>query len=543
MKWGIILMLKEINCSLFNQKKIKFHEGLNVVLGDDKASNSIGKTTLLLIIDFIFGGNSYINGNNDTVTNLGNHSFEFCFEFKNSNYYFRRTTQNYNFVEICDEKYNKESELSLDKYKRFLEKMYKVEYLGTNFRSVVGNFCRIWGKENYFVNKPLKQKDSKNENSINNLIKLFNKYTLIDNFEQQYKKIQNKKEALKKAFNNDLIPSVTKYQYEKNKSEILSINNKIERFKKSIGDRDLDLSSIASEELLELKEQKNKLHVQKSQIESKIKRMEKNLNSDDLKITAKLNKLNDFFPNINMKKLQEINDFHKQMSTSLKKEILEEIDNMKYILTKIDHDINYINNKMKDKTTIKNVTDYNVERLAELISKKNKLEQINSYYEENYILQEGLKNIKIDLYNKKNDVLSNIAKSINIRMYEIFEKIYGDKRNSPTFSVTQESYDLKRLNDTGTGSSYINLIVFDLSVFELTDLPFIIHDSILFKNIQTSAFENLVRLYNQYTKQSFIAIDEISKFSDETRCILNDKKVISLSSNQILFEINWKLSK
>ena len=536
-------MLKEINCSLFNQKKIKFHEGLNVVLGDDKASNSIGKTTLLLIIDFIFGGNSYINGNNDTVTNLGNHSFEFCFEFKNNNYYFRRTTQNYNFVEICDEKYNKVSELSLDKYKQFLEKMYKVEYLGTNFRSVVGNFCRIWGKENYFVNKPLKQKDSKNENSINNLIKLFNKYTLIDNFEQQYKKIQNKKEALKKAFNNDLIPSVTKYQYEKNKSEILSINNKIERFKKSIGDSDLDLSSMASEELLELKEQKNKLYVQKSQIESKIKRMERNLNSEDLKITAKLNKLNEFFPNINMKKLQEINDFHKQMSTSLKKEIIEEIDSMKYILTKIDHDINYINNKMKDKTTIKNVTDYNVERLAELISKKNKLEQINSYYEENYTVQEGLKNIKIDLYNKKNEILSNIAKSINIRMYEIFEKIYGDKRNSPTFSVTQESYDLKRLNDTGTGSSYINLIAFDLSVFELTDLPFIIHDSILFKNIQTSAFENLVRLYSQYTRQSFIAIDEICKFSDATRCILNDKKVISLSCNQILFETNWKLSK
>lgn len=536
-------MLKEINCSLFNQKKIKFHEGLNVVLGDNKASNSIGKTTLLLIIDFIFGGNSYINGNNDTVTNIGNHSFEFYFEFKNNNYYFRRTTQNYNFVEICDEKYNRKSELSLDKYKQFLEEMYKVEYLGTNFRSVVGNFCRIWGKENYNVNKPLKQKDSKNENSINNLIKLFNKYTLIDNFEQQYKKIQNKKEALKKAFNNNLIPSITKHQYEKNKNEILSISNKIEKLKKSIGDSDLDLSSVESEELLELKEQKNKLYVQKSQIENKIKRMEKNLNSEDLKITAKLNKLNEFFSNINMRKLQEINEFHKQMSNSLKKELLVEIDNMKYISTKIENDIRYIDNKMKDKAKIKNVTDYNVERLAELISKKNTLERINGYYEENHTAQEDLKIIKIDLYNKKNEILSNIEKNINIRMYEIFKKIYGDKRNSPTFTITQESYDLKRLNDTGTGSSYINLIAFDLSVFELTNLPFIIHDSILFKNIQTSAFENLVGLYSQHTRQTFIAIDEINKFSETIRSILNDKKVISLSCDKTLFETNWKLSK
>ena len=48
------IMLKEIYSSVIKQKTIKFHKGLNVVLGDNNASNSIGKSTMLLIIDYVF---------------------------------------------------------------------------------------------------------------------------------------------------------------------------------------------------------------------------------------------------------------------------------------------------------------------------------------------------------------------------------------------------------------------------------------------------------------------------------------------------------
>ena len=72
-------MLKKIICDKFIENEIVFHNGLNVVLGDDIASNSIGKTTLLMIIDFIFGGNDYINKNKDVIENLGHHTFNFIF--------------------------------------------------------------------------------------------------------------------------------------------------------------------------------------------------------------------------------------------------------------------------------------------------------------------------------------------------------------------------------------------------------------------------------------------------------------------------------
>ena len=72
-------MLKEIFCSKFKQPKIVFHKGPNVILGDDNGSNSIGKSTMLLIIDYVFGGDTYAKS--DVIDHIGQHEICFCFEF------------------------------------------------------------------------------------------------------------------------------------------------------------------------------------------------------------------------------------------------------------------------------------------------------------------------------------------------------------------------------------------------------------------------------------------------------------------------------
>ena len=55
-------MLYEIYCDLFGEKidgkfiprgRIKFRPGLNTILGDKKAENSIGKSTFLLVVDLV----------------------------------------------------------------------------------------------------------------------------------------------------------------------------------------------------------------------------------------------------------------------------------------------------------------------------------------------------------------------------------------------------------------------------------------------------------------------------------------------------------
>ena len=95
-------MLKMIDCDRFNETPIVFHKGLNTIVGDDVASNSIGKSNMLMIIDFVFGGTDYIKRNSDTVKNLGEHIFKFVFEFENQPYYFSRSTKEFDNVNFCD---------------------------------------------------------------------------------------------------------------------------------------------------------------------------------------------------------------------------------------------------------------------------------------------------------------------------------------------------------------------------------------------------------------------------------------------------------
>lgn len=61
---GLLHYVGEIFCDQYMdegviRKPIKLHRGLNIVVGGADASNSIGKTTFLLAIDFALGGKTY----------------------------------------------------------------------------------------------------------------------------------------------------------------------------------------------------------------------------------------------------------------------------------------------------------------------------------------------------------------------------------------------------------------------------------------------------------------------------------------------------
>ena len=56
---------------------IRFHSGLNTVLGTQTRSNSIGKSTFLMIIDYVFGGSDYLD--TDAHVFVGEHEIYFTF--------------------------------------------------------------------------------------------------------------------------------------------------------------------------------------------------------------------------------------------------------------------------------------------------------------------------------------------------------------------------------------------------------------------------------------------------------------------------------
>jgi len=152
-----------------------------------------------------------------------------------------------------------------------------------------------------------------------------------------------------------------------------------------------------------------------------------------------------------------------------------------------------------------------------------------------------LTSAKKDFVQIKGGVLADIQSQINTRMYDENKLIHTDGRRAPDLQLKDNSYDFKVFNDTGTGKAYASLITLDLAIFETTQLPFLIHDTMLFKNIENTVFENIVAIYSGQKKQVFIAVDEATKFDEQTKKTLLNKRVLQLAYDKTLFGVNWKV--
>jgi hypothetical protein len=111
-----------------------------------------------------------------------------------------------------------------------------------------------------------------------------------------------------------------------------------------------------------------------------------------------------------------------------------------------------------------------------------------------------------------------------------------------TFKDEARGYHFETPKDGGTGTAFIGLIDFDLSVLRMTVLPALIHDSFVFKQIAGETIERIMKLYSQQTgKQIFIEFDRVSSYTEETRKILRSPNVtvIELSKNEPLFGRSW----
>jgi hypothetical protein len=139
-------MLRKIICPLFNHGEISFHPGLNIILGDDDARNSIGKSLALLVIDFAMGGVSLLEDKAGAILSLGHHAYSIEFNFDITRYFFKRATDASDLVQVCDENYIVIEEIGIEDYRAMLKSLYKLDQLKSSFRSLVGPFSRIWNK-------------------------------------------------------------------------------------------------------------------------------------------------------------------------------------------------------------------------------------------------------------------------------------------------------------------------------------------------------------------------------------------------------------
>ncbi len=538
-------MLSEIRCDKFVDKGVPrgaicFTKGLNVVLGDNEASNSIGKSTFLLVVDFVFGGNSYVEKAPDVQKNIGAHVIQFAFEFEGIKHFFSRNTSEYLSVGLCDENYNITSKITLNEFCEWLKQQYGMNQVGLTFRSAVTRYARVYQKDNLNEKRPLEaNKNEPDRDAVLVLLKLFGKYKDIVDAKSISEEANKKFQTYRNGIKYEFIPTISSKR-ERKKKELELNEQKLRR--DNISDPEILAGKTAevAMRIADLKCELQRLRAALTRTQSRIARVSTNMNEGEISYCEDFKEFASYFPEADMRKLSEVEQFHIRLSSILKDEMAEEkrsaedeAHGIEVAIQKVEAELGTYDVPMgisKKVLTDFAAADRRVHEIEEQIKNFDEIDRLKC--ESNEYKKRYVSLIKSDLL--------DLQTSISIKMKELNDFIYGENRKAPVISLESNSYTFETPDDSGTGTSYKSLVVFDLAILCLTNLPVLVHDSVLLKNIGDEPMEKILELYSSVGKQIFIALDKSDSYSPLASEILEGKAVLRLSNNGCeLFGRSW----
>lgn len=543
---GLFYMLKEIQCSFFSHQKITFHQGLNIILGDYDAKNSIGKSTALMVIDFAFGGNSFIKDDAGAIKALGEHHYNFHFLFLGKPYFFSRSTAASDVVHICDENYVKQKEIGLDEYCKTLKKCYGLETLDHSFRSIVSPFARIWKKGAIETDQPFTSAlKEPSDTALDRLIDLFDQRKHISAAKKTIDEQKSRKSLLVRSMNAELIPKINKVKFNENIKSINENSEKIEQLKKGLGGMLNAYEAMFDEDIRSMQLEKKDCIEIGNELRNKIKRLQQEISGITPRLAANISLVAEFFPSVNVDRLAKVEAFHQKISGVVKKELKEELNVIMAEESANSESIKLLDEKIQRALSSKGVPDDIFERIFSLKEVTDKALNENQYFEKKVDLAEVIKISNIKLNEIYNEIFVRIEDQINLKLKSFNRVIYGPARNSSALKIkSPSSYTFKSPDDTGTGKSYAGLIGFDRAMLSLTKIPFVIHDSIVYKNIEVAATKRILRILSAIkSKQIFLSFDESKKFGNQTEDRINRLTVLRLSNNDLLYTKDWRKKK
>ncbi len=534
-------MLTEIICDKFFQKKIVFTQGLNVILGDDNATNSIGKSTFLLIIDFVFGGETYAKST-DIAKHIGEHTVSFCFTFQKKSYYFKRNFLEASLVQVCDNQYNIQRTIALEEFRSFLQDSYNIDIQELSWRQLVSLYMRIYGKSNLNEKVPLYNHQSKQSKDIELLLKIFDKFEECSTQHKVKETASDKFSAFKNAQKyNFIYPIKNKSDFNKIEKDLITLQLQSDNLRSIIETSTVDLTTEQLYAIADLKAQLSRLQLLKAKRQTRVQRLKNEVIDTSRDLNLDISTLLTFFPQIDIRKIGEIQKFHSQLDKILSTDVKKEIDKENQYITYYEEEESKILDRIKSVINNSEPHQLSIDRLIQLQNEINGLVTGRDVYNIRKSLEDNKKRAT-ELYERMmQDALTEVQQELNNEITRRNDIIFNKATKSPMITLHPTNYTYTCNDDNGTGTNYKNLILFDLSILTLTCLPTLIHDTIIFKNIAVDVLEKIVEQYNEFEdKQIFIAFDNLSNFCLTTQEILRKRAVLTLNPNgEELFGYSW----
>jgi hypothetical protein len=437
--------------------------------------------------------------------------------------------------------------MGIDDFRMFLFNGYGISLPSINFRDIITRYFRIYRRGNLNENHPLQSVPQEGgEAAIAALLKLFNMYADVEELRNALKDAKEKCDNFKKSIRYEYIHAVTTVkdarENEKKIQEFSKQLDQITEHKKKEDQAFLEgLEPEAAKRISTIKRELTFLRQQKSRLETKLANIQNNLGNTQISLQSDFSELQDFFPSLNIQRIQEIEKFHKQLRGILATEFHEERTKTELLLSEIEQSINEYQTIIDDEDIPDGISRKILDDYHAIKDKIKQLQQQNDAYKKQQELKNTVSTIESQLTNRQAGHLRELQNLLTEKMAKLNNFLYNGQKKAPILTLESgKKYIFETPDDTGTGTSYKGLVVFDLSVLRLTQLPALVHDSVVLKQIADAPLEKILELYQQSGKQVFIAIDKVSSYTKQAQEILEKNSVLRLSDNgKELFGRSW----
>ena len=414
--------------------------------------------------------------------------------------------------------------------------------LYTNFLlEMLLRYIRAYGKDNCDEKHPLHAVSSESgEKASVALLKLFDRYKVVDEFERHAKESAEDLQTYTHAQARSYVSKINKRKYIKNEKDIEAKIREVDQLASELDKGLLDLDSITSEHAIEIKRKLSHAKRIRSRLRVQMSTLSENAEYKFSDTSDTLTELCKFFPNAEVKHIEEVEKFHTEITKIFRSELQAEQRNLSAQLNDINDVIVGFEGQLTDLIGNPNLSKMILQKHADTIKQIEQMKRENDAYEKTQELKRIANDSKEKLLQIRGEQFGVIEKQINMEMDRLNSLLYVEKYNSPVLHFGDSNYTFHTPDDTGTGIAYKGMVVFDLAILRLTKLPILVHDSLILKQISDDAIENILIQYSLCDKQVIIALDKQDSYSEKTSSILEGHAVVHLApKGEELFGRSW----
>lgn len=529
------------------RRSVTFDRGLNNIPSTAEDFSQIAERDLILVfIDFAFGG-AYYPSIALPGTNYPN-VICFQFDFNDSSYYFSRTTNEYQYVTVCDEQYSPGEIWNIDAFTDFLASKYEIE---NNAYGAIGRFNQRNIGWSYGYSRKLNRVSEDLNDQITRdmeILSLFGKNGPVNRENELYSRTKQKSDVFMKAQAYGYISPLEFFTDQEESDcflEMMDLKQEAEAIirnsSKAFDTSYLYHNQIINREhyqLLELRKEKIRLEIENENLDSHTK----NIDNKSVTNTNNYDELVNIFPNINKDYLGQVEEFHRSIAKSLKHEMDEQKKKNNVIIAYLDSEEEKIRGEINKNSESPFITQDAFEQYSFIIKEIQKAEENLRRYEELKRLRNDIGMHKKSLSESISNTLSEIGAMISEQMEEWdtlisdpnlsaaeFENIITGKSNPLQENNTEnllsmfefpddkKEWNEERFSDFNTywsDAAAVNKIsgkakiLFDLAILKDSSFPYIIHTPAMFDDLTNLEREKIFELYKYQTeKQVFVQFD------------------------------------